>query len=292
MRILFGIRQFGRLTGAELYAYELGRELTRQGHDFTIAAPSIGPGILASKAAIAGVKLAAFTEAAARGPYDIMHLNEPRPTGYFLERFRTTPAVATVHSQWPCEQPIRSPRISRYICIRDEIREKIIRQDGIPVERTVVIPNGIDLERFRPNPGPPGSRTRILFVGTLDKLRRPTITDLAARARKRQIDFWLCGENLYPDQNPKAIFNPTAYFKPRWDIETLVQAADETAGILLGRTTIEGWACGKAGWIYQVDLTGAIQSRTLYPPPADMSPYDIRTVASRILKIYEEARNP
>ena len=292
MKILFGIRQFGRLTGAELYAYELGRELVRQGHDFTIAAPAITPGILAHKAAAAGLGLAAFTQIGDRARYDIMHLNEPRPTNYFLDRFKTTPAVATIHSQWPCEEPIRSPRISRYICIREEIRQKITRQDGIPIERTAVIPNGVDLERFRPKMGPPGRRTRVLFVGTLDFLRRPTIADLAARARMGEIEFWLCGENLHPPQDPKAIFQPSQYFKPRWDIETLFQAVDETAGILMGRTTIEGWACGKPGWIYDVDLQGWIQSRALHQPPADMSQFDIRIVATRILEIYKEARNP
>jgi glycosyltransferase involved in cell wall biosynthesis len=218
-----------------------------------------------------------------------MHLNEPRPTGYFLDRFRTTPAVATIHSQWPCEQPVPSPRISRYICIREEIRQKITLQDGIPVERTTVIPNGVDFERFKPKMTPPGKRRRVLFVGTLDVLRRPTIADLAARARHGEIEFWLCGENLHPPQNPKVVFKPNYYFEPRWEIEELFQACDETAGILMGRTTIEGWACGKPGWIYDVDLQGWVQGRTLHPPPADMTQFDIKTTAARILEIYKEA---
>ena len=45
------------------------------------------------------------------------------------------------------------------------------------------------------------------------------------------------------------------------EIEKFVKECDETAGILLGRTTIEGWMCGKPSWIYKVDSGGFILSK-------------------------------
>jgi glycosyltransferase involved in cell wall biosynthesis len=289
VKILFAQRQFGSLTGAEMYAYELGREMIRLGHQFTISAPAFTPGILANKAIEAGIKLAEFKTINSHFKYDIMHLNEPRATNYFLGTLQATPAVATIHSQWPCEQPVLSPRIQKYICIREDIRKKIVCVDRIPVEKTAVIHNGLDFARFHPGPRNASPGNRVLFVGTLDILRKPTMADLAAQARAGKIEFWLCGQNLHPGQNPKQVFGPNYYFPPRWDIETLLKECDQTAGIMLGRSTIEGWAMGLPGWIYDVDLKGNIRSKDLHQPPADIQQFDIKNVAQRILKVYEEA---
>lgn len=290
MKILFAQRQFGKLTGAELYAYELGRELVRLGHEFTISAPAFDPGILVTKALKAGIKLAEFNAINSYVKYDVMHLNESRATNYFLGTLQATPAVATIHSQWPCEQPVLSPRILKYICIREDVREKIVCDDKIPVEKTQVIPNGVDFARF--NPAARGNATpgnRVLMVGTLDMLRRPTMADLATQAKAGKIEFWLCGINLHPPQNPKLIFGPNYYFPPRWDIETLLKECDQTAGIMLGRTTIEGWAMGLPGWIYDVDLKGNIISKALHQPPTDTQQFNIQNVAQKIFQIYKEA---
>jgi glycosyltransferase involved in cell wall biosynthesis len=288
VKILFAQRQFGKLTGAELYSYELGRELVRLGHEFTISAPVFDPGILVTKALEAGIKLAEFKTINSHFKFDVMHLNEPRATNYFLGTLQATPAVATIHSQWPCEQPVLSPRIQKYICIREDIREKIVCVDKIPVEKTQVIPNGVDFARFHPGPRNASPGNRVLMVGTLDILRRPTMADLAARARKGEIEFWLCGLNLHPAQNPMQVFGPTAYFTPKWAIELLLMQCDQTAGIMLGRTTIEGWAMGLPGWIYDVDLKGNIISKALHQPPADIQQFNIQNVAQKIFQIYKE----
>lgn len=288
MKILFAQRQFGSLTGAEMYSYELGRELVRLGHQFTLAAPGFTPGILVNKAQAAGIKLAEFKAFGPHHKYDIMHLNEPRATSFFLGLYPHLHAVATIHSQWPCEQPVPSPRIKKYICIREDIREKIISVDKIPAEKTVVIHNGLDFARFYPGPRNASPGNRVLMVGTLDILRRPTMADLAAQARAGEIEFWLCGLNLHPPQNPKLVFGATHYFPPRWDIETLLKECDQTAGIMLGRSTIEGWAMGLPGWIYDVDLKGNIKSKALHQPPADIQQFDIKNVAQKILQIYKE----
>lgn len=288
MKILFAQRQFGKLTGAELYAYELGRELVKLGHEFTISAPAFDPGILVNKALEAGIKLAEFKTINSHFKFDVMHLNEPRATNYFLGTLQATPAVATIHSQWPCEQPVPLPRIQKYICIREDIREKIVCVDKISVEKTQVIPNGVDFARFHPGPRNASPGNRVLFVGTLDILRRATMADLAAQAREGKIEFWLCGQNLHPPQDLKLVFGATAYFIPKWAIELLLMQCDQTAGIMLGRSTIEGWAMGLPGWIYDVDLKGNIKSKALHQPPADIDQFDIKNVAQKIFQIYKE----
>jgi hypothetical protein len=76
------------------------------------------------------------------------------------------------------------------------------------------------------------------------------------------------------------------HFQPTYNIEKYIHECDETAGILLGRTTIEGWMCGKKGWIYNVDATGNILSKTLHEVPSDIEKFDSKNVASQIINKY------
>jgi hypothetical protein len=71
------------------------------------------------------------------------------------------------------------------------------------------------------------------------------------------------------------------------DVQKYVQRCDETSGILLGRTTIEGWLCGKSGWIYDVNDKGDILSKQLYNPPDDLEKFYALNVATQIKEIYE-----
>jgi len=64
-----------------------------------------------------------------------------------------------------------------------------------------------------------------------------------------------------------------------------------TAGIQLGRTTIEGWLCGKPGWIYQVDSNGGILTKNLHDPPQDVEKYYADNVAKQIKEKYVEILN-
>ena len=61
-----------------------------------------------------------------------------------------------------------------------------------------------------------------------------------------------------------------------------------TAGILLGRTTIEGWLCGRDGWIYDVDASGTINGVTLNSVPSDVNKFYSENIINKILATYEE----
>ena len=83
------------------------------------------------------------------------------------------------------------------------------------------------------------------------------------------------------------------WYPETWDIEEHLKDATETAGIMLGRTSIEGWACGLPAIIYDVDTDGRIKSITHYEVPSaeEMKKFDSRLVAKRILDIYNQAIN-
>ncbi len=48
------------------------------------------------------------------------------------------------------------------------------------------------------------------------------------------------------------------YVDKRWNTEDVVKQMHFTAGILLGRTTLEGWSCGIPGYMYIIDINGNI----------------------------------
>ena len=290
MKILLPVISYHYLTGAELYVYELARELIRRGHDVTVAAMRVG-GALAEPSRQAGIRSCVFGDPMAAGIFDVIHASEPIPTNWALTAHRFDPIICTIHSQYPCEAPVIDPRILHYICIRPDVQRKLISQDRIPAAKTSVIYNPVDFQRFRPAPPvEPHAGKRVLFCGTMDLLRRQTIMELMRQAERGMFELWLLG--LKADNYAAAggyinTLPPNVkWFDQDWNTERYINECDETAGILLGRTTIEGWACGKPGWIYDIDLQGNIRSRALHQPPADMTPFDSVKVTDQIEALY------
>jgi hypothetical protein len=155
-----------------------------------------------------------------------------------------------------------------------------------------VIYNPVDMTRFRTMPEAPREKKRILFCGTVDLLRKATIFDLFRRTGNEGFTLRLVGlkadcysaAGSYIDRLPPVV----EWFDQTWDIERHIHECDQTAGILLGRTTIESWACGKPSWIYAIDLAGNILSRELHQPPADMSKFDSVRVVDQFEALYRQ----
>ena len=100
----------------------------------------------------------------------------------------------------------------------------------------------------------------VLFVGTIDYLRKNTIYDLVEYTKENNKQLWLVGTNK-SDYLDDLLSNDN------------VKECEETASILMGRTTIEGWLCGKSGWIYQIDDQGNILNKELNDVPSDVEKY-------------------
>ncbi len=58
-------------------------------------------------------------------------------------------------------------RTERIVAVSDAVRAQSIRVDHIPPGNIIVIPNGVDLERFRPTERPPRDLIHIMNVGRL-----------------------------------------------------------------------------------------------------------------------------
>lgn len=289
MKILLVCQSFNYCSGSAMYVYDLAVELKKRNHDVTILS-ELG-GEIASMALKKEIRLVDFSQifSIQDEKFDIMHLNQSGPADMALQFFPDTPAVFTIHSELNIETAYIHDNIKKYIAIRPTIVSKYSHLNPI------LLWNGIDLERFNKNNQETIEKKKaevnmykdiVLFVGTIDYLRAPTIKDIMDKTYENDEEFWIVGRNFLPYKLPERVrVLPETFFVEKW-----VEMADACAGIMVGRTAIEAWACGKPYHCYDVDNEGKILGVEIIEPPLDMSQYDIKFMTSKIEEIYNEIR--
>lgn len=314
LKILLSCLSYSELTGSEVYVFELAKTLNNLGHDVSVLSSKIG-GILTEKSESLGIKVydfsrppgyvycSAWGDVEYKGKmyscksqtfvkvdkidFDIIHTQHTPITQTILKLYPRIPKVSTIHSEViSLENPIIHDDIKKYIAIRPEIKDHLIKNFSISKKKIEVIYNPFDFERFNiKNTKDDGY---LLFVGTLDYLRKSTLFDLAQYSKEKGIEFIIVGKDhgnylidLLKNKHVK-------HYDAVDSIEDYVKNCKETAGILLGRTTIEGWLCGKPGWIYDVDSKGEIISKTLNDPPSDLDKFDLTQITNNIINLYNK----
>jgi glycosyltransferase involved in cell wall biosynthesis len=285
-KILIGCLLFRGLTGSELYVFELAKGLIKNGYDVSIVSNNIG-GELTQQAINLGIKVYDFRTLPKNENFDLIHCQHLPITNELIKIFPITKKICTIHSEVnSLEHPVKHFSIFKYIAIRPEIKDFIIKNFGVISEMIEVIYNPIDETRF--NQINTKDENYILFVGTLDYLREQTIFDLVNYSKNIGKDLWVVGKN-HSNYLEKLLINPNVkYFDATNEVEKFVKSCSETSGILLGRTTIEGWMCGKPGWIYDVDSTGNILGKKLHTPLSDINKFYSSQVIKQIISEYEK----
>jgi len=315
LKILIGCLSYTNFTGSELYVFELAKQLKKLGHDVSICS-HIGEPLLSLSNKL-GIKMYNIQEPPGyklgdgkwllntqngETPslpntlykvqdinFDIIHLNHKPVTEHLVRFYPETPIICSIHSEViSLEEPMILPQIKKYIAIRPEIKEYIVNKFGVDENMVSVIYNPIDENKFKPiNSNEKRDKKRVLFVGTIDYLRKETITDLINTTKENNQELWIVGKknDSYLDD---LIYNQShvKYFEPTPNIEKFIHHSDETAGVLLGRTTIEGWLCGKNGWIYEIDETGSILNKKLHEIPKDLDKFKSSNVVNNIIEEY------
>ena len=314
LNILIGCLNFNDYTGSELHIYELAKGLKKLGHNISICS-NVG-GDMEKKVKSLGIdtfslqeppgfkisdgKTKINTPQGVRVPekgqlyqmanvkFDLLHLHHKPITEHLLRLYPTTPTVCTIHSEViELEHPVLDDKIKKYICIRPEIQEFINSNFDIDIDKTNVIYNPFDSNRFKPYPKPKVDKERVLFVGTIDYLRQQAIEDLIEKTKLANQELWIVGKkrvDFLDDVNDEHV----KYFDPTWNVESYIKQCHYTAGILLGRTTIEGWLCNRPGWIYDVDSSGIINDITFNEVPKDIDKFYSTNIINQILSTYEE----
>ncbi len=312
LKVLIGCLFFGSYTGSELHVYELAKELTKQNCEVHIVS-QLGDKMV-KRIQKFGVKCFPLQEppgyklgdgkwglntpngivTSEQGKlykikdvkYDILHLNH-KPIGeHLLKLYPNIPAINTIHSEVipKLEEPVIHENVKKYITIRESIADFVCDGWDIPKEKVSVVYNPIDSNRFKHYKCE--TKKVILFVGTIDYLRKNTILDLVEYTKENNKELWLVGEKKDGFVNEMNV-DHVKYYPPTWDVEKYVMDCESTASILMGRTTIEGWLCGKPGWIYEIDSSGYIINKEKHEVPSDIDKFKSENIASQIIREYE-----
>lgn len=286
MNVLIGCLLFKDFTGSEMYVFELAKNLVNLGVSVTVASPYIG-GPLTDLAIKENINVVKFDELRnVNTKFSVIHAQHTPIVEALIKLYPDTNKICTIHSEViSLENPVIHKSIKKYIAIRPEIKLHLIKNFNISEDMIEIIYNPVDETKFCKKEV--RDHNSILFVGTIDYLRKNTIYDLVDYSKSIGRELWLVGNNsdTYLDDLLKN--KHVKYAKAEQKIERYTQRCNETAGILLGRTTIEGWLCNKSGWIYDVDNKGNILSKTLHNPPDDLEKFYASNVAKQIKNVYE-----
>ena len=311
LKVLLSCISFRNFTGSELYVFELAKSLIKLNCSVTVLSQIGGP--VTDMARKLGIKCVSFENApgfklgdgewgmntpegykpstpnalyrVAEVDYDIIHFQHKPVAERILNMYPELDKICSIHSEViSLEDPVVDPTIKKYIAIRPEIKEHMVDNFEIPEEMINIIYNPIDNEKFKSKNA--SEENYVLFVGTIDYLRKESILDLIEYTREIGKELWLVGENNGNYLENLLLEDHVKHFTSTWKVEDFILKAYETAGIQLGRTTIESWMCGKSSWIYKVDKGGFILSKEKYEPPTDIEKYYTMGVAQQIKDEY------
>jgi glycosyltransferase involved in cell wall biosynthesis len=310
IKVLISCLFFKTFTGSELYVYELAKNLIKLNCDVTVLSEIGGP--LTDMAKREGIKVLPFSDApgyklgdgkwgfntpqgfqpsqpnnmyrVSDVNFDIIHIQHKPVAERIFQMYPEIDKIYSIHSEViELENPVKNEKVKKYIAIRPEIKDYVKKFD-IDENDIKIIYNPIDNTKFNNNNIKTDNYT--LFVGTIDYLREKTIRDLIEYTKNSEQELWLVGENKSEYLNSILENLHVKYFPSTWNVEKFVKNSKETAGIQLGRTTIEGWMCGKPSWIYKVDANGDILEKNKYEPPTDIEKYYASNVAQQIKEEY------
>lgn len=306
LKVLIACYSFSQLTGSELANFELAKELVKLECDVTLIAGGISE-MMVKKAKKAGFKVFDLIHAPNykvtsdnkyefvinEAEFDIIHVSHKPIANIVLQLYPNTPCVMQIHSEVipMLEEPIIHPAIKKYLSIRDSVTD-YIKTFGISEKDIIPVDNPFDLTRFntdyKPRLTEKDEKEIVLFVGTVDYLRIKMLEDLSKVTLENNQILWIVGKDN-EDRLVEIKKQPNVMYLGETDkVEDYMKACNYTAGIFKGRTTIEGWLCGKPAIIYYVDKNGNIINNELVDVPTDLERYNCENVAEKMLEIYND----
>jgi hypothetical protein len=160
----------------------------------------------------------------------------------------------------------------------------LINEYNIPASKVSLIYNPIDITRFNSDEASKLERYSGIFVGeVLDPIRYQAVQHLVQHCIENDWDLYLMSESRFDFNHPNI-----KYLDKRWDTENVVQMMNFTAGILLGRTTLEGWCCDVPGYMYIIDINGNIKSIETIPPDHIKDLCNSKYVMQQHIQLYKQ----
>ncbi|MEM1510237.1 MAG: glycosyltransferase family 4 protein [Thermofilaceae archaeon] len=309
--------------GAEVRQYEIAKQLVKAGHRVSLLCERVAG--MPAREKLDGVEIVRL------GNKYLVHLIIPL---YVLRHYREfdviiddvahavpwysplvtkTPVIAQIHhvhqavldvefpafASWPIKQLERSvAKVYRnFITVSRSTKMELIRTFGIHPKRIAVVPNGVDLEKYKP--GIKESKPTVLWVGRVKKYKRLDHLLEAFKIVKKKIpESQLVvighGENLYDAfKYAKKLELNDVWFLGKVDDKKKIYWM-QRAWIIVSTSMVEGWglvvteaaACRTPAVAYRVPgvsdsiidgLTGLL-----------VSPGDIRELAEAIIRLLRD----
>jgi hypothetical protein len=283
MKILLGCLNINGLGGSELYHYELARSLDMLGHNVTVFTLRQIDWMGEKRINIKHIRQLDVNTLDVTEKYDIIVASQPHVNLFMLNTFTDTPIISIIHSEIRSEDPILHPRIVHYIAIRNTIVDMLIGKYKIHPTKVSLIYNPIDQSRFNSDNVVKLKKYSGIFVGeVLDSIRFKPIQHLVQDCIKNNWDLYLMSQSHYDFNHPNI-----KYVDKRWDTENVVKQMHFTSGILMGRTTLEGWCCNVPGYMYIIDIHGNILDIQTEIPDNIKVLCDSRYVAEQHIQLYK-----
>jgi glycosyltransferase involved in cell wall biosynthesis len=167
-------------SGTEMFTRDVALELLRRGHLPTVYTPL--PGVLADELGASGVRV--VSDLANEPAPHVIHGHHHVETMTAVLRFPGVPAVFVVHDRtaWHDRPPLHQ-RVRARVAVDESCAERFA-EEGFARSAVRVIPNAVDLARFRPRgPLPPRPARALLFSHyAADHTHLPAVREACARA--------------------------------------------------------------------------------------------------------------
>jgi hypothetical protein len=286
MKILVCCLNVNGFGGSEMYHYELVRELHSLGNNVTLfSLRDIDKNDSVRKRIDElGIRQIDAKTLDINEKFDIILASQPQVNAFIIQYFKGTPLISVIHSEIRSETPILDENISHYISIRKPITDMLINEYGIPKDKISLIYNPIDQSRFNSEGVTKNEKTSGIFVGeVLDPIRFKAVSHLVDSCIENDWDLYLMSNSKHDFKHSNI-----KYINTRWDTENVVKHMDFTAGILLGRTTLEGWCCDVPGYIYLIDVNGNLTEIETSQPDNIKEMCNSRYVANQHIELYKK----
>lgn len=242
MRILLTNVRLEERAGSELYVADMARWLRDHGHQPVVYSARLGS--VADEIRREAIPVVSDLAGLSEAP-DIIHAQHHLATMSALATFPLVPAVAFCHGWIPWEEsPARHPAIRRYVAVGQDTRERLVTEGGVPPDIVRVVPNFVDLDRFRPR-GPLPERPRRALVFSNNAHPGGWFDTVQAACQERDIEVDVVG---------------LGFGKPIAEPEHVLPAYDLV--FAKGRSALEAMAVGAAVILCDVEGCGPLVTTT------------------------------
>jgi len=279
MKILLSGNAMDNLSGQPCSTYETARRFKLDGHDVTVVClDGRWKDDYILKINLMDLGVNCLYDHQLDNQYDVVFASEWCPDVDAVK-------IQTVRSEFDNETPIKN--MDFYICIRPSIREHIIKEHNIPIEKTTIVFNGVDRDRFVPREKPKRDYKLIVSPCTIDGLRRRFLNRVIGEVNdaKGKLRLHIYGYN-YGLKLIKSEW--VTRFDPKFDIEKEIGEADLVVGILLGRVNLEANSCKVPSLIYD---PRTLKHETFFLTEETFDKlYNIKNTVKYLLQVYDSCR--